>query len=169
MSGKNEKKIETAPHVLVTNIPNRLSPRRRRVQLHCGHDSLTEQAHKKECDINHIVAKYSGDELRELMSKRPAIYADFASAPSYQEAVELLSTAQQQFDALPSKVRREFDNDPKTFLAFASDAKNAKRLVELGLASERPKSDPPASRSDIEKLGKALSAPKKEPGETERK
>ena len=40
------------------------------------------------------------------------------------------------FMALPSKVRREFDDDPGTFLDFANDPKNTDRMIELGLVKK---------------------------------
>lgn len=159
MSDKKEKKIETANAVEIKAQPNKLSPHRRRVLLHCG-KGLTEQAHKDDCDINQIVAKYSRNELKELLVDRPAFYADLSSAPDFLESMNIVVRAQEQFDALPSSVRKEFDNDPAKFLAFAEDSKNAEKMVSLGLAQKRPINDPPASRSDIEKLTKVVSHPK---------
>lgn len=157
MSAKNEKKIEQPNGKVLESAPNALSPRRVRVKMYFSEPTLTEQSHKDECDINQVVAKYSGDELRELMDKRPALYGDFTSAPGYKEALDIVQHAKEQFDALPSKVRAEFNNNPADFLKFAEKPENKNRLLELGLAEKRAKIDPPASRADIEKLGEKLS------------
>lgn len=159
MSEKKEKKIETPIGVVRTKAPNALSPRRVRVQLHTG-PGLTEQSHKDDCDINLIIKKFAGDDLRQLQSNKPALYGDFASAPSFEESLQIVIRANEQFAGLPSKVRKEFDNNPQAFLEFASNPKNGERLVELGLAKKPAIIDPPASRGDIEKLSKAISSPK---------
>ena len=38
------------------------------------------------------------------------------------------------FEALPSVLRKRFDNDPAKFLDFVQDSNNSKELVEMGLA-----------------------------------
>jgi len=149
---ENEKKIEPPPGVIISFAPTKQFPKRKRVQLFTGSESPTEQAHKDDCDINQVVAKYSGDELRALMNNRPAIFADLVSAPSYQQSLDIVRNAEEQFNALPSKVRKEFDNDPRAFLAFVEQPKNAQKLIDLGLATKRAEEDPPASRKDINRL-----------------
>lgn len=157
MSPKSENKIEKPNGPVFEPAPNALSPRRIRVKMCFSEPSLTEQAHKDDCDINKIVKKYSADELREIMADRPALFGDFTAAPDYKQALDIVQHANEQFAALPSNVRKEFDNNPLNFLAFAENAQNAERMVELGLAIKRPIIDPPASRADIEKLGEKLS------------
>lgn len=160
MSVKTEKKNPTPSGVIITSEPNELSPQRRRVRFFCGEEQITEQSHKDDCDINLIIERFDGDELAALQKKQPALYGDFSNAPDYQESLDIVRNANDQFAGLPSKVRKEFDNDPYKFLAFASDAANAERMVDLGLAVKRPIIDPPASKGDIENLSKVLSPSK---------
>ena len=47
--------------------------------------------------------------------------------------------AEKAFDALPSKVRSRFKNQPVEFLEFCSDEANRDEMAELGLI-EPPKS-----------------------------
>lgn len=154
---QKEKKIEVPNGTVVTPAPNALVPQRRRVQLHTGTECLVEQAHKADCDINNIIARFSGDELRAFIQQDPGAYQDLSNAVDLKTAMDTVIESERLFDALPSAVRKKFNNNPIEFLEFAQDKKNGKAMVDMGLAIERPKIDPPASRSDIEKLGKALS------------
>lgn len=158
----SEKKIEPPSAVIIRKEPNEFSPHRRRVLLMCHDESLTEQAHKADCDINNIVARYSLDELASFIQNDPGAYLDISDAVDYKTALDIVNNAKVQFDALPSRVRAEFNNNPAEFLEFAQNDKNLDRMVELGLAEKRPEIDPPASRKDIENLGEKI-APKKAP------
>lgn len=97
-------------------------------------ESLTKQEFKKQCDINTILAKYQKTgQLPDLIKSDPR-YGDFSEVGSYQEALDTVILARQQFDALSSKLRSRFGNDPSEFLAFVNDPKNAEEMVSLGLA-----------------------------------
>jgi len=96
--------------------------------------SMTKQSFKDEADINNILKKYVETGVIPSSIKENPLYGDFSSVPSYQEAQHIVANAQLQFDGLPSKVRREFNNNPEEFLAYATDPKNADKLVEFGLA-----------------------------------
>ena len=108
------------------------------VQHHFLEDSLTLQSEAEACDINFIMKRFEKTgELTHLMANDPQ-YGDFSSLPSYQESLEIVHKAHEQFDALSSKVRARFDNDPAKFLAFATDPQNASEMVDMGLAAARP-------------------------------
>lgn len=110
---------------------------RRRVQLDCsGSPEMTQQHFKDECDVNVMVRRFG----REVWTPRPDApvgrYGDFAEAPDFLEAQLLLNRAAAQFNSLPAKVRRRFDNDPAKLLAFVGDKSNTDEARELGLLSE---------------------------------
>lgn len=96
-----------------------------------GGETLTKQEFKDECDINRIMARA----LRHgVLPQQPgALYGDFSEVGDYQEAQNIILHAQQQFAALPSKVRERFDNDPANMLRFVSDPKNKEEGRKLGL------------------------------------
>ena len=56
----------------------------------------------------------------------------------FQEAMETVVRAEQAFRNLPSKIRKEFQNDPAQFLDFVHDPENQDRMVEMGLAEYTP-------------------------------
>lgn len=96
--------------------------------------SRTKQSFKDEADINNIVSKYNKTgQLPSLISQNPK-YGDFTSDVSYQESLNTVMFANEQFNALSAKVRLRFNNDPMELLKFVSDAKNKEEMYELGLA-----------------------------------
>lgn len=98
--------------------------------------SLTKQSFLKECDINHIIKKsLKNGSLPEMIAKNP-VYGDFSEVVDYMTSLNIVNRAREQFAALPAHVRARFDNDPATFLSFATDARNNKELVKMGLAKE---------------------------------
>jgi len=98
-------------------------------------ESLTHQSMAPECDINRIMAKWQKTGVIEHANTYQGQYGDFAETPSYQEAMNVVLESQEMFMTLPSSVRRQFDNDPGQFLAFAVDPSNGEKMIEMGLAS----------------------------------
>lgn len=102
----------------------------------------THQSFKEECDINTILKRYNKTgQLPEIIKTNPQ-YGDFSSQLSYQESLDVVMKAQEQFDALPSAVRERFGNDPSRFLAFANDPKSVEEMVAMGLATKREQKAP---------------------------
>lgn len=103
-----------------------------------GQKSMTEQHFKKECDVNQILAKYQTTGAITHWTQREPTYGEIPFG-SLQEAIQMVEQAQESFDALPSKVRKRFDNDPAQFLAFVQNPSNAEEMAELGLrAAQTP-------------------------------
>lgn len=99
--------------------------------------SLTKQCFRDESDINNILKRFERTGVLPEMIRQNPQYGDFTDVPSYQESLDIVMKAEEQFLSLDAKLRREFDNDPVKFLEFVNDPSNAKRMVELGLATER--------------------------------
>jgi len=95
----------------------------------------TQQHAKNECDINQIVKKIQKTgQFPELIAKNPQ-YGDFSETPSYQDALNTVLIAEEQFMALPAIARKQFNNDPQTFLDYVHNPETkAEDLVKLGLA-----------------------------------
>lgn len=104
-----------------------------RVTQPVGGPSRTKQAFKEECDINNILRKYEKTGLLTHVAAYNGRYEDLPDPIDYQEALHQLRDAEAAFMSLPSRLRRDFNNDPAAFLAFVSTAKQ-EELVELGLA-----------------------------------
>lgn len=94
----------------------------------------TRQEFKDECDINTIMAQYiQTGEFFHLNESAPQ-YLD-CTGEDFRSAMDYVAGAFSMFEELPSKVRAQFDNDPATFLDFASQEKNRPELAEMGLLS----------------------------------
>lgn len=102
--------------------------------------SMTIQSAKDECDINNIVNRYkrtgSYYEPGAVATRQPQ-FGDYSSIPDYREALSIIHQADDDFSALPSKVRRRFNNDPLEYVAFLQDAANRDEAIALGLVVEQ--------------------------------
>lgn len=101
--------------------------------LDCPEPSLTKQAFKKECDINHLLNKYQKTGVMEHINTHNPRYEDFSDVPDYQTSLGIVMQAQESFSSLPSSIRKKFDNDPGLFLDFVSNPANEAEMRELGL------------------------------------
>ena len=110
------------------------------VKLICQGEGRTKQAHKDECDVNLIMARFQKTGVLEFTEKRSPQYGDVTGV-DFQEAMRTVTEAQEMFDELPSKVRNRFGNDPAAMLDFISDPINDEEAVKLGLL-EAAKPDP---------------------------
>lgn len=113
--------------------------------------SLTKQSERDFCDINHIIARHRKTGLLDHVNTMSAMYGDFTNIPDYQEALQVVQTANDLFNGLPSEIRSQFGNDPKVFLDFVSDEANRDACIKLGLFADpdappaaQPSADPPA-------------------------
>lgn len=117
----------------------RKSFERTRVSFETTGPSLTKQSMKAECDINNILKGYMRNGIIEHVRQVQGRYGDFASAPEYHEAMNIVAEANSMFATLPAEIRNRFANDPAGFLDYAQDPSNEAEMRELGLlATEYP-------------------------------
>lgn len=96
--------------------------------------SCTLQEFKNECDINHILYMYKVKGVAPPISPVAPTYEDVTGCASdYMTAMQIVMEADEQFNALPSQVRKEVGNTPLGMLQWLQDPKNQQRGVELGL------------------------------------
>lgn len=107
-----------------------------------GCEVVTEQSHKKFCDVNHILTQYDKTGLLVHMNRATAHYGDFTQVNEYRESLELVMAAQEAFAELPSGVRKRFENDPGQFMEFITNPANIDEARDMGLA-EAIKVEPP--------------------------
>lgn len=94
--------------------------------------SLTKQSHKKECDINERIKLFVKTGITSGNAQNPT-YGDFDNEISYQQALNSVIEAQEQFDGLPSNIRKRFHNDPSNLIKFISNNQNKDEAIQLGL------------------------------------
>lgn len=107
----------------------------KRVQIEFGEETMTEQHHAKACDINGILEKYQRTGVLEHRNEHRGEYA-FVDGTTFQECMNVVAKANSMFEELPAKVRQEIGS-PKAFLEFVQNPANAKKMVEMGLATSR--------------------------------
>lgn len=107
---------------------------RTRVVTPGGGPSMTKQAHKDECDINHILQKYRKTGLISHYMEG-GTYQDLPSGLEFHQAMNLMLSAERTFEQMPSHIRRRFNNDAATFLSFCENPENLEEMYDLGLAA----------------------------------
>jgi len=140
---------KTDPQILKSTEGTGIRRPRFKVGLACAPDSsMTKQTFKDECNINKIISKYQKTGALDHVNKYQPSYG-FATAIDFRESMEVVLKGQEMFDALPSNLRKRFDNNPAEFLEFVQDAKNEPQLIELGLATRREQSPVALSQAPV--------------------
>jgi len=136
-------------------------------------ESLTQRHFAAQADINTKVAKHlrsvPGANLSNIGQggTRQPIFGDFTRI-DYQDMLNKVTDIDQQFQALPGRVRNRFRNRPDQLLAFLEDPKNLKEAVKLGLCkvpdgcSVTPEGDI-IENEDLEKHSKDPNSPSQNP------
>jgi len=120
---------------------------RKRVRISFPKNGRTKQSFKDECDINLIMAKYQKTGAITHVNKYGANY-EFATSIDFTEAMQLVVTAQEMFNGLPSSIRTRFENDPAEFLDFVQDANNVPEMRKMGLIAPE---EPPEVPQEVKK------------------
>lgn len=95
--------------------------------------SLTEQAHKDECDINVLMARYEKVGAVPRGADGQMFYGDFTNIGDFQSAQNAVIEAEHSFMQLPAKIRSRFDNDPQKLLQALADPSMRDDLTRLGV------------------------------------
>lgn len=104
-------------------------------------ESLTQQHFAKEADIKTIIKKHDRTGIINHVARGVAHYGDYSEVNEYREALDMVNSANASFQELPAEVRKYFSNDAGEFFEFATDPKNAEKMVQLGLAEAPPVPD----------------------------
>lgn len=112
----------------------------RETALECKLPTRTQQQFKDECDINVILDRFGATGNLPITTVQP-MAGDFTGIGTYQEAIESVRSAEENFMQLPSKIRERFSQDSKKFVDFCLDPANIEAVREMGLAPrpEAPK------------------------------
>jgi hypothetical protein len=107
-------------------------------KLDCSEDEvITEQSHKKACDVNEILARFGGIPPSNAQPQ----FENVLDVPDFQVMQNKIADAKSNFEILPAKIRNEFENDVSKFIEFAQDEKNHQKLRDLGLLPELVKEE----------------------------
>ena len=95
--------------------------------------SRTQQQFAEECDINIILDKFNATGVMSHVSSMQPVYADVTGYGDLAECFRKVENAQAAFDALPSKLRAELDNDPRNLVPYITNPANKERCIEYGI------------------------------------
>lgn len=121
---------------------------RHRVVLDCSNSpSMTKQAHRDECDINQIIARFDRTGLITHLKTNPGEYLDVAEVGTYREALHRVRAVEGAFYALSAEDRAKFDNSPARYLDWASQERTEddEPLAAPPTPDEQPAVTQPAS------------------------
>lgn len=110
--------------------------------------SKTKQSFKEECDINTIMRRYETTGVIDHVNKRKPEFGDFADVVSFQEGLDIVRHAQEEFANLSARVRDRFGNDPAQFLAFMDNPDNKAEAIKLGIVMP-PKPEAPPQKVEV--------------------
>ncbi len=111
----------------------------------CPEPTLAQQQFRDEADINTILERF-GRTGELVVPVNVPQFGDYSEVTDYHTAMNMIIQAQDSFDALPAKLRAQFDNDPGRFVDFVMDESNREKAIEMGLI-EAPK--PPVTEADV--------------------
>ena len=96
-----------------------------------GSETLVQQNLKDGCDINKIMARYNKTGVLEHITTARGSYNELPTPESYQDALNQLQAATDAFYELPSRVRKDFNNNPDEFLHFMHQPESEQRKCWL--------------------------------------
>lgn len=118
--------------------------------LRCEDPSLAQQHMKDECDINIILEKFGVTGQLPQTTVSPQ-YGDFSGVKDYHSAVNQIMATEDEFMALPAKLRARFNHDPMELVNFLFDEANRSEAIELGLIDGEPVAQPIVSAVETPK------------------
>lgn len=101
--------------------------------------TLTQQDLVGLTNINHIMARHKQTGLIDHINTAIPTYGDYTQINEFQESLEVVRNAQEQFMQVPADIRREFDNDAGKFFEFVTNPENIDQMVDMGLAEDPAK------------------------------
>lgn len=109
---------------------------------------LTEQSHKKACDIHNIMRQYEKTGVVNHVNKYRGQYMDMPTGIDFHTAMQTVATARSMFETVPSKIRAMFKDDPGAFVDFMVDPANYEAIKELGFDTSHLPTPPTPKEGD---------------------
>lgn len=96
---------------------------------------FTQQNHKRECDVNYIVAKYDKTGIIDKVQSIEARYGDVTGA-DFRKAQDLYLNASNMFEQMPKEIKKRFRQNAGDFLEFMENPENREEAIKLGLIAK---------------------------------
>lgn len=115
--------------------------------LKCEDPTLAQQQFKSETDINTIVKNFGITKELPYNGKVP-LEGDYHDAVNdFQSAANIVRQAQESFNAMSSRVRERFNNNPQKLMEFVADPANRDEAERMGIAVPKAPIVPAASQA----------------------
>ena len=103
----------------------------------------TKQSFAANLDVNNIVklhpnldpSEVTDNQIKTILAN-PDLYGEYDSEHDFATALNIVNRAKEQFDTLPSALRRRFKEDPYEFLSYVNDKNNLEEMKSFGLLKE---------------------------------
>lgn len=95
-------------------------------------ESLCEQSHRDQVNINTIVARARRG-IMPATNPSQCNYGDFSSGTDFYTAQLRIKDAERDFMRLDVEIRKRFQNDPAQMIDFLADPDNQEEAQRLGL------------------------------------
>lgn len=118
------------------------------------YDDRTEQSHLPSTDINRLLDRAQRTGAVNHLERFGGEYADFSDF-DFHASMNTIARMQEIFDAAPSEVRNEFNQDPQQFFQYVSDPANANELAQRLPDLARPGRQRPAVVRNAQTVGTA--------------
>lgn len=109
---------------------------RRRIRLSFKDvPSMTEQAHRDEVSIHHIMRKFKKTGVITHVAAYGGTYMDYSNTPDYREAQTIIADAKSLFESVPSHIRAAMHNNAQEFVEFMQNEENREEIEAFGLST----------------------------------
>lgn len=95
--------------------------------------TLTKQNLADQANVNNIIRRYAKTGTLPNLNNLEAIYGEITSQ-GLQEAHEMIASASEAFDQIPSEIRKQFNNDAGLFIDYATNPQNIQQMASWNLA-----------------------------------
>lgn len=117
--------------------------------------SMTDKSQQQSTDVNYIMDKYKKTGQITHLAKVQGNFADLSEITDLHSSMNLVTKAQETFNALPSYLRKRFGNSPIEMVNFLNNPQNDQEAIKLGLkikiGEETPTPTPTKSSSSAKK------------------
>ncbi len=125
----------------------------------------TKSAFQFDADPNKLMQQFTKSGNLELLqqTKKIALHGDFSAVPDFFTALLQVQQAEEEFMAMPSRIRNHVDNQVSEFIELISDPDRNQECLDLGLFSQ----DQPTFDIPTPQPAPAVPAPAEPPTEGE--
>jgi len=123
-----------------------------------GKVSMTQQSFAEELDINTILRRFNVTGQAPLGNVSP-MYGDFTGLHDWEDAVEKVTRAREDFMRLPPDVREHFGNDPGQLIEYAQSHSYGEFVAEAELVAAKRKALVDQKAADVAAIADVKSTP----------